>query len=58
MEQQESWGFLGLDELFEVFGHCANVSRDQHAPGLGSDPKNFRIGRAIRDRTCSGTKIN
>jgi hypothetical protein len=58
MDQQESWGLVELNKLRKVGGHGANVSRNQHTPGLGCDPKNFRIGSAIRDDTSSRTKVD
>lgn len=58
MDQQESWGLPQPNKPSKVAGHCADVSRYQHASGLGADPKNFRIESAVRNSTSGSAKID
>jgi hypothetical protein len=58
MHQQESWGLLEPNELRKVAGHRANVSRNQRTSSIGCDPKNLRVGSAVRDNTSGRAKID
>jgi len=58
MDQQESWGLLEPDKFRKVAGHCGYVSRNQHTSNLSGNPKNLRIGSAVRDSTGGSARID